>query len=104
MLRRVLAVLPVLLAAVAIAAAPPAAGGVETNEWFSFSGQVIACDGELITVEVDVHLLSRVSTDAQGVQHLGSTITTFFRATSESGAQYVGQSSSTTELRGDVYA
>jgi hypothetical protein len=33
---------------------------------------------------------------------LGSTITTFFRGTSASGARYIGPSHQTTQLRGDV--
>jgi hypothetical protein len=79
----------VLATAAASAGLAPgrAAAAVETNEWFSFTGMTESCSDGLITVDVDVHLLSRVTQDANGGSHLGSTITTFFRGESATGAQ-----------------
>jgi hypothetical protein len=93
-----------LLLLAAAAVAPLAAGEVVTNTRTSFTTETVTCSGEVITVEAEVHLLSRVSTDAQGVAHLGSTITTFFTGTSASGARYIGTSHQTTELRGEFGA
>jgi hypothetical protein len=87
-----------------LAAAPTAAGQVVTNERQSFTAQVFVCSGELVTVNIDVHLLARETTDAQGVPHLGSTITTFVRGTSASGGRYIGTAHSTTQLLGPVGA
>jgi hypothetical protein len=84
--------------------AAQASAAVETNERFSFSAGAFTCSGEIIDVEVDVHLLSRVTRDAHGVAHLGSTVTTFFRGESASGGRYIGPSHQTTQLRGDVGA
>ena len=80
----------------------PAGGGVERNDRSTRTAATMACDGELVTVEVTVHILSRVTYDAQGVAHLGSTITTFLRGTSADGDRYIGPSHQTTQLRGDV--
>jgi hypothetical protein len=88
----------------AVVASSHAMAAVESNERFSLSGGAFTCSGEIIEVQVDVHVLSRIQTDAQGVAHLGSTITTFFRGTSVSGARYIGPSHQTTQLRGDVGA
>jgi hypothetical protein len=93
-----------LLASLGSLAAATAAGQVVTNERVSFTAQTFVCGGELVTVTVDVHLVARVTTDAQGVPHLGSTITTFFRGTSASGEAYIGPSHSTTQLLGPVGA
>lgn len=98
--RSPLLLLLVLASLAGLAAAPTAAGEVVTNEHQSFTAQVFACSGELVTVNVDVHILARVTTDAQGVPHLGSTITTFFSGTSASGGRYIGTSHSTTQLLG----
>jgi hypothetical protein len=75
-----------------------AAAGVETNQRFSFTGATFTCSGEIITVEADVHLLARVTEDASGGSHLGSTITVFFRGESASGDRYIGPSAQTTQI------
>jgi hypothetical protein len=102
MLRWPLSLLLLLASLSAIVAAPPAAARVVTNERFSFTAQMETCSGELITVDVDVHLVARVTTDANGVPHLGSTVTTHSRGTSASGARYRGTSHQTTQLLGPV--
>ena len=63
-----------LLLLAAAAVAPLAAGEVVTNTRTSFSTETVTCSGELITVEAEVHLLSRVSTDAQGSPILGARL------------------------------
>jgi hypothetical protein len=90
------------LAITAVALVPHALAAVETNIRFSEDVQVSTCSGELVDVQMTVHLLSRVERDAQGVAHLGSTITVFFRGTSAYGDRYIGPSHQTTQLRGDV--
>jgi hypothetical protein len=87
---------------IAAVVAGPASGAVERNDRFTYTASVIACGGEQVTVEVTVHLLSRVTYDAQGVAHLGSTVTTFFRGTSADGDRYIGPSHQTNQLLGEV--
>jgi hypothetical protein len=94
-------VVSLLFAVCAVAIAPEAMGSAGITR-SSFTGATVTCSGELITVEVEVLVVERVSRDAQGVAHLGSTIITSFRGTSASGATYIGTAHQTTELRGDV--
>jgi hypothetical protein len=91
------------LLAVAMALALPAAAaaGVELNERFTFEGATETCNGELVDVLVDIHVLSRVTYDATGRAPLGSTINLIFRGTGANGEEYVGPSHQTTQLKLD---
>ena len=97
-MKRLMTLASALIAAVALTAQAYAA--VETNQRFSFDAATFTCSGKTVDVHVEVHLLSRAGVDAQGVGHVGSTITTFFRGTTADGDRYVGPSHQTTQLRG----
>jgi hypothetical protein len=85
--------------AAALVVAPMAAGRVfiETNQRFSFTSNITTCTGEVIEVEVDLHFLERIPSDAHGIEDFGLTTTTHVRGTSADGGRYVGQSHHTTQ-------
>lgn len=99
MIRRLLTLCAVTLAAAGLVS--QARGAIETNIRFSEDVAAFTCGGEVVDVHVDVHLLTRVGQDAQGVAHLGSTMTAFFHGTSADGDRYIGTSHSTMQRRGD---
>jgi hypothetical protein len=93
----VIALIACLIAAASLSVGR-AAAGVTTNERFSFTAATLTCSGEIITVEADVHLVGRVTEDASGGSHLGSTVTVFFSGESASGDRYIGPSAQTTQI------
>jgi hypothetical protein len=96
--------LVVAVATTACVFAAGAAAAVEVNQRFSYTAATFSCSGELITIEADIHLLGRVTYDANGGSHLGSTVTTFFTGVSASGDTYVGPSHQTTAVTNNPQA
>ena len=78
------------------------ANAVTTTERFTISTQAFTqCVGEVIDVELELHVVTRMQTDAQGITHQGATVIALFRGTSASGARYIGGSHRTEGIRHD---
>lgn len=78
------------------------AQAVASSERFTISTQAFSqCTGEVIDVELELHVVNVVQTDAQGITHQGTTVIALFRGTSASGARYIGGSHRTEEIRHD---
>ena len=97
MRRRLLTALVVTMVS-AFGLASHAFGGVVLNERYSLTQFVTSCNGEFFQIEADIHQVNRVTTDAQGVEHLGVTFTSRFLATSPSGDRYIGVGQLTSQI------
>jgi hypothetical protein len=95
-MRRLLATMCVLLGA-ALGLASHAMGSV-TIDRFSFTGaERTACSGEVIKLDGDLQLVTRVTEHEKGVLLFGQTFTMTLRGTSATGARYLGSEVSTVQ-------